>query len=175
MSSHQSKLIIKANRLNKFIDLVSRDFDCKHSCLKQTKKVSRLLTNFVLFEDIYERSAIKPVSFLISKTQVCKIQDISHLTKHTNNVSMTSSITKNNVEVIESLFRIHLEEEEIKRKVKKRMLKLMTSPELHQSFTVEGIDRCCHMACNTSDRVWVSDTNFFYSDKYSREHIKYVD
>lgn len=46
MSSHQSKLIIKANRLKKFIDLVSRDFDCKHSCLKQTKKVTRLLTNF---------------------------------------------------------------------------------------------------------------------------------
>lgn len=69
MSSHQSKLIIKANRLKKFIDLVSRDFDCKHSCLKQTKKVTRLLTNFFLFEDIYERSAIKPVSFLISKTQ----------------------------------------------------------------------------------------------------------
>lgn len=74
---------------------------------------------------------------------------------------MTSSITKNNVEVIESLFRIHLEEEEIKRKVKKRMLKLMTSPELHQSFTVEGVDRCCHMASNTFDRVWVSDRKKF--------------
>lgn len=69
---------------------------------------------------------------------------------------MTPYITKNNVEVIESLFRIHLEEE-IKRKVKKRMLKLMTSFELHESFTVEGVDRCCHMASNTSDRVWVSD------------------
>lgn len=74
---------------------------------------------------------------------------------------MTPSIRKNDVEAIESLFRIHLEEKEIKRKVKKRMLKLMTSPELHQSFTVEGVDRCCHMACNTSDRIWVSDGKKF--------------
>lgn len=75
---------------------------------------------------------------------------------------MTPYITKNNVEVIESLFRIHLEEEEIARKVKKRMLKLMTSPELHQSFTVEDVDRCCHMASNTFDRVWsVIEKNLF--------------
>lgn len=161
LSSHQSKLIVKANRLKKSIDLVSRDFDCKHSCLKQTKYVSRLLTNLCLFEHTYELSGIKPVRFLISKTQVCKIHDIPHLPQHTNHVFMTPSMTKNDVEAIESLLKIRIEEKEIKRKVKKRMLKLMTSPELHQSFTVEGVVRCCHMACDTSDRVWVTDRKQF--------------
>ncbi|XP_052683225.1 uncharacterized protein LOC128163636 [Crassostrea angulata] len=37
------------------------------------------------------------------------------------------------------------------------LLKLMSPPELHQSLTLTGVDRCFHISCVTSDRVWVSD------------------
>nr|XP_034310540.1 uncharacterized protein LOC117684056 [Crassostrea gigas]XP_034310541.1 uncharacterized protein LOC117684056 [Crassostrea gigas]XP_034310543.1 uncharacterized protein LOC117684056 [Crassostrea gigas]XP_034310544.1 uncharacterized protein LOC117684056 [Crassostrea gigas]XP_034310545.1 uncharacterized protein LOC117684056 [Crassostrea gigas] len=38
------------------------------------------------------------------------------------------------------------------------LLKLMSVPEFHQSLTVTDVDRCYHISCVTSDRVWVSDT-----------------
>nr|XP_034309754.1 uncharacterized protein LOC109617067 [Crassostrea gigas] len=37
------------------------------------------------------------------------------------------------------------------------LLKLMSPPELLHSLTVTGVDRCYHISCVTSDRVWVSD------------------
>ncbi|XP_052683131.1 uncharacterized protein LOC128163541 [Crassostrea angulata] len=37
------------------------------------------------------------------------------------------------------------------------LLKLVSGPEFHQSFTVTGVDCCLHISCVTSDRVWVSD------------------
>lgn len=87
--------------------------------------------NFFLFEDIYECLVIKLVSFFISKIYVCKIQDIFYLIKYINNVFMILFIIKNNVEVIELFFRIYLEEEEKKCKVKKWLLKLMILLELY--------------------------------------------
>ncbi|XP_065929130.1 uncharacterized protein [Magallana gigas] len=37
------------------------------------------------------------------------------------------------------------------------LLKLMSPPELLHSLTLTGVDRCYHISCVTSDRVWVSD------------------
>nr|XP_034309971.1 uncharacterized protein LOC105327789 [Crassostrea gigas] len=37
------------------------------------------------------------------------------------------------------------------------LLKLMSPPELLHSLTVTGVNRCYHISCVTSDRVWVSD------------------
>nr|XP_034316848.1 uncharacterized protein LOC105339828 [Crassostrea gigas]XP_034316849.1 uncharacterized protein LOC105339828 [Crassostrea gigas] len=37
------------------------------------------------------------------------------------------------------------------------LLKLMSPPELFPSLRVRGVDRCYHISCVTSDRVWVSD------------------
>nr|XP_034310410.1 uncharacterized protein LOC105324563 isoform X1 [Crassostrea gigas]XP_034310411.1 uncharacterized protein LOC105324563 isoform X1 [Crassostrea gigas]XP_034310412.1 uncharacterized protein LOC105324563 isoform X1 [Crassostrea gigas]XP_034310413.1 uncharacterized protein LOC105324563 isoform X1 [Crassostrea gigas]XP_034310414.1 uncharacterized protein LOC105324563 isoform X1 [Crassostrea gigas]XP_034310415.1 uncharacterized protein LOC105324563 isoform X1 [Crassostrea gigas]XP_034310416.1 un len=37
------------------------------------------------------------------------------------------------------------------------LLKLMSPPELLHSHTVTDVDRCYHISCVTSDRVWVSD------------------
>nr|XP_034319908.1 uncharacterized protein LOC105323061 [Crassostrea gigas] len=37
------------------------------------------------------------------------------------------------------------------------LLKLMSPPELLPSLTLTGVDRCLHISCVTSDRVWVSD------------------
>nr|XP_034310350.1 uncharacterized protein LOC117684003 [Crassostrea gigas] len=39
------------------------------------------------------------------------------------------------------------------------LLKLMSPPELLPSLTLTGVDRCLHISCVTSDRVWVSDWN----------------
>lgn len=74
---------------------------------------------------------------------------------------MIPNITKNDVEVIESLFKNHIEEKGRNRKIKKQGLKLITSPEIHQSFTVDGVEQCCLLACVTSDRVWVGDGKQF--------------
>nr|XP_034319601.1 uncharacterized protein LOC117687359 [Crassostrea gigas] len=41
----------------------------------------------------------------------------------------------------------------------KCLLKLMSPPEVLNSFTVTGVDHCAHISCVTSDRVWVSDWN----------------
>ncbi|XP_052692736.1 uncharacterized protein LOC128171011 [Crassostrea angulata] len=39
------------------------------------------------------------------------------------------------------------------------LLKLMSPPELLHSLRVTGVDRCYHISCVTSDRVWVSYIN----------------
>lgn len=49
LSSHQSKLLANADRLKGILDFVSSIFNWKHSCLKQNRKLSRVLTNALLF------------------------------------------------------------------------------------------------------------------------------
>nr|XP_034309445.1 uncharacterized protein LOC117683739 [Crassostrea gigas] len=46
------------------------------------------------------------------------------------------------------------------------LLKLMSHPELLLSLTVTDVDRCYHISCVTSDRVWVSDgkNNLIFTD-----------
>lgn len=37
------------------------------------------------------------------------------------------------------------------------LLKIVSPPELQQSFTVTGVNNCHQISCVTPDRVWVSD------------------
>lgn len=114
-----------------------------------------------LFQHIYELSGIRPVRFLNIKTHLNKIKEISHLPNHTKHVLITPNITKNFVDKIESLLKIKAEEKERKRKIKKQRFKLMSSPKLHQSLKVDGVYQCNHIACVTSEKVWVGDGKQF--------------
>eukprot|EP00105_Crassostrea_gigas_P036967 XP_019921115.1 PREDICTED: uncharacterized protein LOC109618237 [Crassostrea gigas] len=59
--------------------------------------------------------------------------------------------------VLESLSGIPTPETEKPQQGNQCLLKLMSPPELLHSLTVTGVDRCLHISCVTSDRVWVSD------------------
>eukprot|EP00105_Crassostrea_gigas_P039435 XP_019923583.1 PREDICTED: uncharacterized protein LOC105330123 [Crassostrea gigas] len=60
-------------------------------------------------------------------------------------------------DVMESLSEIPTTGTETPQQGNQCLLKLMSPPELHPSLTLTGVDRCYHISCVTSDRVWVSD------------------
>ncbi|XP_052692735.1 uncharacterized protein LOC128171010 isoform X3 [Crassostrea angulata] len=60
-------------------------------------------------------------------------------------------------DVMESLSEIPTTGTEKPQQGNQCLLKLMSPPELLPSLTVTGVDRCDHISCVTSDRVWVSD------------------
>nr|XP_034319871.1 uncharacterized protein LOC105336432 isoform X2 [Crassostrea gigas] len=62
-------------------------------------------------------------------------------------------------DVMESLSEIPTTGTEKPQQGNQCLLKLMSPPELLPSLTVTGVDRCIHISCVTSDRVWVSDWN----------------
>lgn len=60
------------------------------------------------------------------------------------------------VGVMESLSEIRSTEKEKERAENECQLKLKLPPELLQTFNVTGVDRCLHISCVNSDRLWVS-------------------
>lgn len=153
-SLYQSEMLRKASRLKNCIDNVLRGVDLRHRCLKQMRKMNIHLAIILRYEHGHELSAIRPIQFLINKSRLPQIQDTPHLTLHTNQLSTTLSLNKE--AVIESLSGIQIIERGNRRVGKDCLLKLMSSPELYQSFRVLGVDRCYHISCETSQLVWVS-------------------
>lgn len=153
-SLYQSEMLRKASRLKNCIDNVLRGVDLRHRCLKQMRKMNIHLAIILRYEHGHELSEIRPIQFLINKSRLPQIQDTPHLTLHTNQLSTTLSFNKE--AVIESLSGIQIIERGNRRVGKDCLLKLMSSPELYQSFRVLGVDRCYHISCETSQLVWVS-------------------
>ncbi|XP_065943795.1 uncharacterized protein [Magallana gigas] len=60
-------------------------------------------------------------------------------------------------DVMESLSEIPTPGTEKPQQGNQCLLKLMSPPELLPSLTLTDVDRCYHISCVTSDRVWVSD------------------
>nr|XP_034308421.1 uncharacterized protein LOC105332837 [Crassostrea gigas]XP_034308422.1 uncharacterized protein LOC105332837 [Crassostrea gigas]XP_034308423.1 uncharacterized protein LOC105332837 [Crassostrea gigas]XP_034308424.1 uncharacterized protein LOC105332837 [Crassostrea gigas]XP_034308425.1 uncharacterized protein LOC105332837 [Crassostrea gigas]XP_034308426.1 uncharacterized protein LOC105332837 [Crassostrea gigas]XP_034308427.1 uncharacterized protein LOC105332837 [Crassostrea gigas]XP_03430842 len=159
-SLFQSEMLRKAQTLKHLIDYIQKDFMCnvfcdfdfKHRCLKQKKEMIRHIVCLQRYVHIYEqRRVIRPLQFLSSiKTALPQI----HPTLHTSQLSMTESLNKE--DVMESLSAIQITERGNRRVGNQCLLKLTSAPELHQSLTVTGVDRCYHISCVTSDRVWVS-------------------
>nr|XP_034320706.1 uncharacterized protein LOC105333854 [Crassostrea gigas] len=158
----QSEMLTKAQRLKDLIDIVVYDllnnvlcyFDFKHRCKKQKIKMIRLIVRLRRYEHRYVQpaftfSALQFLSF--TKTALPQI----HLTLHTSQLSMTESLNKE--DVMESLSAIQITERGNRRVGNQCLLKLTSGAELLQSLTVPGVDRCLHISCVTSDRVWVSD------------------
>nr|XP_034319690.1 uncharacterized protein LOC117687382 [Crassostrea gigas]XP_034319691.1 uncharacterized protein LOC117687382 [Crassostrea gigas]XP_034319692.1 uncharacterized protein LOC117687382 [Crassostrea gigas]XP_034319693.1 uncharacterized protein LOC117687382 [Crassostrea gigas]XP_034319694.1 uncharacterized protein LOC117687382 [Crassostrea gigas]XP_034319695.1 uncharacterized protein LOC117687382 [Crassostrea gigas]XP_034319696.1 uncharacterized protein LOC117687382 [Crassostrea gigas]XP_03431969 len=158
----QSEMLTKAPKLKNLIDKVVYDllnnvlcyFDFKHRCKKQKIKMIRHIGRLRRYEHRYVQpeftfSALQFLSF--TKTALPQI----HLTLHTSQLSMTESLNKE--DVMESLSAIQITERGNRRVGNQCLLKLTSGAELHQSLTVPDVDRCYHISCVTSDRVWVSD------------------
>eukprot|EP00105_Crassostrea_gigas_P036939 XP_019921087.1 PREDICTED: uncharacterized protein LOC105324301 isoform X2 [Crassostrea gigas] len=157
----QSEMLTKAQRLKDLINYVVYDllnnvlcyFDFKHRCKKQKIKMIRHIGRLRRYEHRYVQpaftfSALQFLSF--TKTALPQI----HLTLHTSQLSMTESLNKE--DVMESLSAIQITERGNRRVGNQCLLKLTSGAELHQSLTLTGVDRCFHISCVTSDRVWVS-------------------
>ncbi|XP_065929402.1 uncharacterized protein [Magallana gigas] len=169
-SLYQSDMLRKVQTLKHLIDYIQNDFMCnvfcdfdfKHRCLKQKKEMIRHIVSIQRYVRIYEqRRVIRPLQFLSCvKTALSQI----HPTLHTSQLSMTESLNKE--DVMESLSAIQITERGNRRVGNQCLLKLTSGAELHQSLTVTGVDRCYHISCVTSDRVWVSDReNLILTDK----------
>ncbi|XP_065929645.1 uncharacterized protein [Magallana gigas] len=162
-SLFQSEMLTKAQTLKHRIDYIQKDFMCnvfcdfdfKHRCLKQKKEMIIHIVCLQRYVYIYEqRRVIRPLQFLSSiKTALPQI----HPTLHTSQLSMTESLNKE--DVMESLSAIQITERGNRRVGNQCLLKLTSRAEFHQSLTLTGVDRCYHISCVTSDRVWVSDKN----------------
>eukprot|EP00105_Crassostrea_gigas_P041414 XP_019925562.1 PREDICTED: uncharacterized protein LOC109619606 [Crassostrea gigas] len=161
-SRYQSEMLTKAPKLKNLINKVRKDlkynvfcdFDFKHRCLKQMIQVSRHIVSLQEYELRYVQPEFTfgALQFLSSiKTALPQI----HLTLHTNQLSMTESLNKE--DVMESLSAIQITERGNRRVGNQCLLKLTSGAELHQSLTLTGVERCYHISCVTSDRVWVSD------------------
>eukprot|EP00105_Crassostrea_gigas_P043450 XP_019927598.1 PREDICTED: uncharacterized protein LOC105340005 isoform X3 [Crassostrea gigas] len=159
----QSEMLTKAQNLKDLIDYVVYDllnnvlcdFDFKHRCKKQKIEMIRHIVRLRRYEHRYVQpaftfSALQFLSF--TKTALPQI----HLTLHTSQLSMTESLNKE--DVMESLSAIQITERGNRRVGNQCLLKLTSGAELHQSLTLTGVDRCSHISCVTSDRVWVCDT-----------------
>ncbi|XP_065937592.1 uncharacterized protein [Magallana gigas] len=172
LSRLQSEMLTKAQTLKEFIDYVLYDllnyvfcdFDFKHRCKKQKIEMIRHIVRLRRYEHRYVQpaftfSALQFLSF--TKTALRKDTKTAlpqiHLTLHTSQLSMTESLNKE--DVMESLSAIQITERGNRRVGNQCLLKLTSGAELHQSLTVTGVDRCNHISCVTSDRVWVSGIN----------------
>nr|XP_034309985.1 uncharacterized protein LOC105324394 [Crassostrea gigas]XP_034309986.1 uncharacterized protein LOC105324394 [Crassostrea gigas]XP_034309987.1 uncharacterized protein LOC105324394 [Crassostrea gigas]XP_034309988.1 uncharacterized protein LOC105324394 [Crassostrea gigas]XP_034309990.1 uncharacterized protein LOC105324394 [Crassostrea gigas]XP_034309991.1 uncharacterized protein LOC105324394 [Crassostrea gigas]XP_034309992.1 uncharacterized protein LOC105324394 [Crassostrea gigas]XP_03430999 len=161
-SLYQSEMLTKAQTLKHLIDYIQKEFMCnvfcdidfKHRCLKQEKEMIIHIVSLQRYVYIYEqRRVIRPLQFL-SSIKTAPLPQI-HPTLHTSQLSMTESLNKE--DVMESLSAIQITERGNRRVGNQCLLKLTSAPELHQSLRVPGVDRCYHISCVTSDRVWVSD------------------
>nr|XP_034318493.1 uncharacterized protein LOC117686817 isoform X2 [Crassostrea gigas]XP_034318494.1 uncharacterized protein LOC117686817 isoform X2 [Crassostrea gigas] len=163
-SSYISEMLTKAQRLKDLIDYmiydqlnnVCCDFDFKHRCKKQKKEMIRHIGSLRRYEHRYVQPAFtfSVLQFLsFTKTALPK----KHITLHTNQLSMTESLNKE--DMMKSLSAIQITERGNRRVGNQCLLKLTSGADLHQSLTVKGVDRCYHISCVTSDRVWVSYIN----------------
>ncbi|XP_052680950.1 uncharacterized protein LOC128161660 [Crassostrea angulata] len=158
-SRYQSEMLTKAQRLKDLInyvlyDLLNKvlcDFDFKHRYLKQKIETNRHIFSLQRYVHMYEQSTFSALQFLSS---IKKAFPQTHLTLHTSQLSMTESLNKE--DVMESLSAIQITERGNRRIGNQCLLKLTSGAEFHQSLTVTGVDRCDHISCVTSDRVWVS-------------------
>lgn len=114
--------------------------------------MSRLITRIQRYEYRNEQSAINPMKSIRSWKKIIIPQIYIEL--HTSKLYMTDILNKK--DLINTLCKIKIWRG--KRHIGNEcLLKLMSSPELHQSITLTNADGCKHITCLTPDRVWVSD------------------
>lgn len=145
---------LKARNLLDVVDKDVYDIGFIHRCTKDTQKIKKHNAYLQRFELIYEQSAITPVKFLLilRKGRFLYIHDCPCIKKHTqlqsesaNKKNERTSLLKENQPTISNA-RIGNE----------RLLKLMSTVELYQYFTVPDCKSCYHISCVSSDLVCVS-------------------
>lgn len=172
LSNHQSDILSKTFQLKNCINNVLQDFDFIHRCLKQKQKTNRHLARIQKYVNIYEQSAIKPLTFLLSikKIGFPTMQYNFDLIHHCN-LRISESFIREGV--VESLSEIQIKEGEKRCVEIERHLKKM-SPQLHQSFNVTGFERCLHISCMGSDQAWVSYINNLVLINTNGEILKHL-
>lgn len=159
-SLYQLELLTKAQTLKNFIDYVlydlsnnvSCEFGLKHRCLKQKFKLRRHLARIQRYIYRNEQSAISPVMSI--KSWKNYVIPEKHFSLHTNQFFMTGLF--NQKDVMDTKCKIKIEGR--KRCIENQsLLKLMPSPEFHQSITLTNTNRCNHITFVTSYKIWVSD------------------
>nr|XP_034308067.1 uncharacterized protein LOC117683178 [Crassostrea gigas] len=177
-SFYQSGMLTKAQKLMDFINDMQKDsiynvfgdFDFKHRCLEQKIEMNRHIVSLQRYVQRYEKSAIRPLHFLLSIKTILRQ---THLTLHTSQLSMTESLKKE--DVMESLSGTNITERRNQRVGNEYLLKLMSAPWFHQSCDVEGVDGCHHISCVTSNQVWVSDVQNLIlknTKTFTSQHVK---
>lgn len=147
-----SNMLSKALKLTKRLANVSDDVDYKHRCSKQKTKFNRYIARILIYEHIYEQSAMKPVTFLLNtKRRLTKIQNIPSHETHAS-LSMTESLSEHDVKQVMD----HKTKKNKGRVGNERLLKLVLPPRLHQSLSITELVRCGHITCATPDRIWTS-------------------
>lgn len=131
-SYFHSDMLTKAQRLKDQLDIALWDIDVKHVYLKEKINVNLQITRLQKYENIYERSAIKPLQFLKTNFMLPTCQ------------------------VVDSLSTVQIADRGKLLVKKKCQLKLMSSPEFLQCFTVTDIDCCHHISCAGSNHAWIS-------------------
>lgn len=153
ISLYQTKTLTKAVRLKEIMNRMLLDFQVKHRCIKQKMRMKCHILSIEKYTHSNEKSTVRPIKFLLSmKTSLLLM---INLTLHTNKISLSKSPKKE--DFIESLFEIQITKCGKRRLKNERQLSMMPVPELHQSFTVTGVESCYHVSCMSSDRAWVSD------------------
>lgn len=154
------QILKKVQILENRISNVSTVGKLNHRCLKQRIAISIYISKIQKYEEIYEQSAKIPAHFLlyIKETVFPTIQHSSLLAHH-GMFSMNELFTKEDTRhITESLTEIKITERGTRLVRNDRLLKLMSTPVLHQSITVTSVCRCCyHISCVTSNQIWVSD------------------
>lgn len=157
----QSQMMRKSKHLKELIDFVKHnflcnvfcDFDVKNKCLKQAIEMNKLLASLQKYVHRYEQSAIRPLQFLLFIKR--KHPPLIYLELHISKLSMTKLLNKD--DVIQSLSGINITKRRKRRLGNEFLLKVMSAPEIHKSFTVRGVHDFKHISCVTSDRAWVND------------------
>ncbi|XP_052694086.1 uncharacterized protein LOC128172333 isoform X3 [Crassostrea angulata] len=155
------KMLRKATTTKDFIDYVQFDlmnnvlsvFDTKHRCLKQTIEMSINLARIQSYENMHVQSAMKPIHFLLSKNKHPRTKTFKN---HTSKLLMSQAINKEMVTLLLTEIEVKQGGKRRRRVVNEDLLKLMPSPEIHQSLTVTDVDCCYHMSPVTSNLFWVS-------------------
>lgn len=151
---YHSAMLERAQRLKDSIDNMLAGFDFKHRCLKQKHTMIMFLDRNESYEHVHEYSSNNPLQFLTKKSYFQQIIDSPH-TIHHSQIVMANSVIKENV--MKSLIKIKIIKRENRHLGNERLLSLLSSPDLHQHFTVVGARNCRHISCVGSDKAWVSD------------------
>lgn len=145
---------LKARNLMDVVDKGVYDIGFIHKCTKDTQKIKKHNAYLQRFEHIYEQSAITSVKFLllIRKDRFLYIHDCPCIKKHAHQQSESVNKKKERTlllkEIQPTISNAPIGNE--------RLLKLMSTVELYQYFTVPDCKHCYHISCVSSDLVWVS-------------------
>lgn len=150
----KNSFLLRVQNLLEVVDKDVYDIGIIHRCTTDTHKIKKHTAYLQTFEHIYEQSSATPVKFLllIHKGRFLYIHDCPFIKKHAK-LQRESPSKKN---VITTLMKVKQPTISNTRIGNERLLKLMSTIELYQYFTVPNCEHCYHISCVSSDLVWVS-------------------